>query len=171
MIKFLKLFIIIISLYFGFVRIVSAATLDPVMAKILLVIISNVEWNQKNITLCTYGRSRVGSLLQETSTNFEPSENVHKINILDNLDTKDFSKCNMLYIVPEKASELSSIVKEIVTNTILTVSDMEDFVENDGMIGVTIGRRNNLILDFNEPAISRAKIKIDPVFLLGHKAK
>lgn len=168
--KLFRLFIISVSLLLYNPEF-AVANLGVVYAKVILMVSKNVDWGKKDIDICTYGFNRVGHVLEKLAETFKGAGTINKFNILENVKLENLEKCNVVYIAKDQKSNLPAIMEMIATKPILTVSEMEGFRNNGGILEIKISRRGTLKLDFNKAAITKSGIKINPTFLIIHKVQ
>lgn len=83
-----------------------------------------------------------------------------------NIDTypQKYISCKLIYIARDKEKIYKSYVAKFNHKRILTVSLLESFNENGGMILVQMGRRS-FELTINSKEIKEAGIRLDPLLL------
>jgi hypothetical protein len=70
-----------------------------------------------------------------------------------------FRGCHVLYLDQSMEAQVASILEQIKGQDVLTISDMPDFVEHGGMLGLAL-RGDRIQFDANLKAIQRTRIKI-----------
>ncbi len=74
-------------------------------------------------------------------------------------DLLDLSRCHVLFISSRNAVPLDQVLNEAATAGVLTVSDIEDFIDLGGMIGFKV-TRNRLRFEINLTAAERAGLRL-----------
>ena len=74
-------------------------------------------------------------------------------------DQTNLSQCHMLYIGKSEKSELKRIIGHLGSQSILTISDIQDFAKSGGHINLVI-RQNKIRFIINSVAAKKANLKI-----------
>ena len=75
----------------------------------------------------------------------------------------DLENSSILFVSSSEASRLGSILRQLETKPILTVSDMDDFAENGGMIelySTDVSGETKVRFEINKDAADRGNLKI-----------
>ncbi len=124
-----------------------------------------VEWpadrfadDSAPIILCIFGKDPFGATLGDTvSGKIVKGRHIDtkRINIVDDLDA-----CHVLFVGSSGRERLRQIVASSHRANVLTVGDMDDFVELGGIIGLT-KRANKIRFEINLVAAKQARLKLD----------
>jgi len=134
-----------------------------VKARLLLQFAKFTTWPQTDVPLeqpvdiCVLGRDPFGNDL----TRLE-SEQVkgHPVRILRPESVDAARECEVLFIAASEQRRLNAILRELAGEPILTISDIEGFVEAGGGIGLEIVDLK-IQFDVNFAALSRAQVKLE----------
>jgi len=89
---------------------------------------------------------------------FSELKNVDKQN-MSHPDIEKIKDCNVLFICASEKNYITDILSSIRNNTILTVADMQNFLEKGGIINFII-EKNKVLFNINTVAAKRAKLTI-----------
>ena len=84
-----------------------------------------------SLILCTIGKLEAGFDLKRLSGKIIKNRQVEIKSLSKNQSAKD---CNMLYIAKSEKKRFKKIIKKIKGKSVLTVSDLPEFVKNGGII-------------------------------------
>lgn len=77
---------------------------------------------------------------------------------------KEWAKCDILYIADSEASRAHEILAKVVTSPVLTISDMPDFADKGGIIGLRI-HEGRVRFDINLATARRNEMHISSQLL------
>jgi len=124
-----------------------------------------VEWptdrfvdDRTPIMLCVIGKDPFGATLEDTVTGKTVKGRKIDIRRIDNVD--DLDACHLLFVGLSEPERLRQIVASSHGASVLTVGDMDDFVEFGGVIGL-IKRANKIQFEINLVAAKQARLKLD----------
>ena len=108
------------------------------------------------VNICGYGDDSLGKPLLDLST-----KQLHSRSIEVSLLTRGepVSRCHILYINESEAFFLNRIIEETAGRPILTVSQLQDFSEKGGIIGL-LRVNNRLRFEINEEAADQSGMKL-----------
>jgi hypothetical protein len=72
--------------------------------------------------------------------------------------------CRLVYIAASERHRLTGIIQELRQLNVLTVSDMEDFCEAGGMIGLLTGQ-NKISFEVNLTAVRKVRLTVSSKLL------
>ncbi|MFV1984395.1 MAG: YfiR family protein [Thiohalomonadales bacterium] len=113
------------------------------------------------IRICVLGINPFGQLLD--NLNSKTSQDRHlEIEYLSS--TNNLSQCHVIFISQSEEHNLKQILTLTKNSPVLTVSDMNDFAERGGIIGLVIAQ-GNIRLEINYDASSTAGVKLSSKLL------
>ena len=134
-----------------------------VKAAILFNLVKFVEWPaatyssaQAPTVLCTLGRDPFGSALDEYSGN---SVNGRRLAIRRLQRDVDPHGCQLMYISSSERKLLPQVLRNLHSEPILTVGEMDQFAEQGGMVQLTIEDKQ-IHFTINLSAASREQLRI-----------
>jgi len=89
--------------------------------------------------------------------------------VVRSITLAEASTVHILYISTSERANLESILRPIASASVLTISDLDQFTQNGGMLGLSLVR-GKLRLEANPEAARRARLKFDSQFLLMTRA-
>ena len=131
---------------------------EKVLSRLILKISNYVEWENKKdnqVNLCSYGLDNISYHLDK-----EIGINLNNVTIIQNAKIDKLSECNILYIPKNKESDLALVLDKIKDKSILTISNIENFVSKGGMFEIYFTRNNNIEIYANSQYIKNNNIKI-----------
>ncbi len=124
-----------------------------------------VEWpadrfadESSSIMLCVIGEDPFGAALEDTVKGKKVKGRNIDIRRIDNVAGLD--ACHLLFVGFSEPERLREIVVSSYGANILTVGDVDDFVELGGVIGLT-KRANKIQFEINLDAAKQARLKLD----------
>jgi YfiR/HmsC-like len=108
------------------------------------------------LTIGILGKDPFGSALQEVA---KKPVNGRKIRILAFQDPVDVSGCQLLFISDSEKDRLPAVLARLSGQPILTVSDIDQFADNGGMIGL-LKRKDRIRFEVNLDAARRARLTL-----------
>ncbi len=124
-----------------------------------------VEWpadrfaNESSpIMLCVIGKDPFGAILEDTVTGKTANGRYIYIRRIDNVD--DLDACHLLFVGLSEPERLRHIIASSHGANVLTVGDMDDFVEFGGVISLS-KRANKIQFEINLIAARQARLKLD----------
>ncbi|MCP4698178.1 MAG: YfiR family protein [Gammaproteobacteria bacterium] len=143
----------------------------PVKAAFIYNIARLVEWpaevtattGKPYLTICLYGKNLFGKALNKYK-----SKRVRKrpVKLLRNIRLSKVSQCHLLFISRLEEDNLPAILAALEHLPILTVGDMDNFIERGGMINMVTRKDNKLAIEINQKAAEEAGLKISGRLLI-----
>lgn len=104
------------------------------------------NWKNVNeITICTYGYDEVSESLKFIKKNKAdadmPLHNISRISIRDRVKINELSDCEILYFSRFQENAIPKILDQIQNLPILTISNIEHFVDLGGIMELKIARQ------------------------------
>lgn len=131
------------------------------LAKFVVYPKSSFEKNSDRFTVGILGKDPFGN---EMDILVDKTILDKKIKIIRYECIKDIKNCHMLFISRSEKANVKSILEKAEQKSILTISDMEEFAENGGMINfVTIN--NRIGFKVNLRRVRKAELKLSAHFL------
>lgn len=90
--------------------------------------------------------------------------NSHPVEVRSVLATANLGRCQVVFIARTEQSRLNTILKNMDSQPVLTVSDISNFAEAGGMIGL-IEIEQRIRFDINMAATDRARLKLSSQLL------
>lgn len=128
-----------------------------------------VEWpgakaiaGQSNIDICVAGEGGMmstGSVFQAASTGKLKLSLVAEANA-----ASAASHCHVLFIDSSEEGRLATILAALKDSPVLTVSDIDGFIEKGGMIGF-VNHNNKIKLEVNARSVTDAGMRVDAQLL------
>lgn len=149
---------------------VSAATPEQVRAVMIRKFAEFVNWPDEisprkdmHLRVCIYGDSSMMSaadIFARTSANASMKFSLSMRSSLDNIT----GACHILFIASSKQDQLSSILSGLQNLPVVTVSDMNGFVDRGGMVGFqTVD--GSIRYNINNKSFGEAKLRVDAQLL------
>jgi len=144
----------------------GASSEYDVKAALLSHFVAFVEWPQQtfastdgNFSLCVLGRDPFNSGLNRA---FDGKRvRGHEVVIQRSSRLREFDTCHVLFVSSSEKKRISIIVRELAGRSVLTVSDVADFVDRGGMI--QLNRTGSQVqFDINRTAVKRAQLQVSP---------
>ena len=114
-----------------------------------------------NFFLCIIGKDPFGPALGAIEGKVVYGQRL-KVKVSVPLD--ELRGCHMLYVSDSEERHLPSILKALKNLPVLTVSDIEGFVDAGGMVGLVLAD-NRILFDINLSAVNAANLKISSQLL------
>lgn len=128
-----------------------------------------VEWpadmNLVNgkITLCVIGSNVLDGALSMLDGR---EAGGHELHVVQNINPADsLNSCHIVFIGESEQHRFVSIIKALGDSPVLTISDIEDFAEKGGDIGL-LYHENKIIFEVNLTSVQRTKLRL-PAQLLN----
>jgi len=109
----------------------------------------------ENFNICVIGENPFAKSLDILSNKKIKNKNIN-VEYFENYNRED--QCQIVYISKDKKHQVKEILEKINNNTLLTVSDIEDFSKQGGMIGF-IRVKNKIKFEINLAQSSKSNIK------------
>jgi hypothetical protein len=140
----------------------AAPNTSKVKAVFLFHFVKFVEWPkgadaQDHLTYCILGQDPFGTELDALVESKAPAGRAIAVRRLTPLE--EMRNCHVLFISASEEKDLKAILARQARAPLLTVSDIDLFVERGGMIGFTF-EANKVRFDINVAAAARASLKI-----------
>lgn len=124
-------------------------------ASLLYRIASFIEWhpevNIENLKFCTVGR--LDAVFLDALKRFKTKQAVLNFLLLENVEVANITECNIVFISQGAAQNAAEIIRTLAGQPVLTVGEMDGFIEMGGMIDISARRMNHI-----EPIINRDRI-------------
>ena len=124
-----------------------------------------VEWpadrfadESSSILLCVIGMDPFGAILEDTVAGKAVKGRPIVIRRIDNMDGLD--ACHLIFIGLSEPERLRQIIANSNAANVLTVGDIDDFIEFGGVIGL-IKSANKIKFEINLISAKQARLKID----------
>lgn len=118
----------------------AASDADRVKAAFVFNFIKFVEWPAESfddpdapIYVCVWGTKSTSALLATLHDKTAKSRAIH---VLYTRDAGKLARCHVLYVSKSSAGAYRSIIRGISGRSILSISDISEFAENGGLIGL-----------------------------------
>lgn len=118
--------------------------------------------NRSGINICVIGSNSLGDATSVFKQGSTPTLSINA-KILSALPTAA-GECHIAFIGASAKASAGSLVKSLHAMSILTVSDIDDFADNGGIIGF-INENNKIRLVVNKAAAEAAGLKVDAQLL------
>lgn len=145
-----------------------------VKAALLSHFVTFVEWEPRSFTeadgsfaLCVLGRDPFGSRLEKA---FEGKTVARReVTIHRSTSLRDLRSCQLIFVSDSEEKRVGAVVRELAGRNVLTVSDIDGFVDRGGMIQLKrSGKR--VQFEINRRSTEQARLKIsDQLFNLASK--
>lgn len=143
---------------------VKAAELKSVF---IINILNYVEWpKSKQLApqqVCIYSVNPFESYLEKFA-DLSTSKRNKVVNILYPKKLTELSRCHMIFISRSSINELESVLKIAETNSILTISDINNFAEKKGMIELVL-KKKQIKLHINFSSAKAAHLNMSYLLL------
>lgn len=127
----------------------------------------NSKSKKKKRTICVMGDADIIKGLELVGKN---KENTIHFTIQEKNEKSSFDSCDLVFIGRSLTSKLPFLLEIFNSRPIFTVSDIDDFVEKDGMAGLYVSEGQRPQLEFNQKVAKKSKIIINPMlFELARK--
>lgn len=112
--------------------------------------------NQSPILLCILGNNPFGSALESIDGKTVGKRNL----VVKYFETmEDIDQCHVLFISKSEKKTLSEILPDVASRHVLTVSDIKNFAQNGGIIGMfTTGKKIHFEINVNSAKRSGLQI-------------
>ena len=136
---------------------------DYIKALYLINLSQFVSWEntEQHLEICVVGGAELNAQL------FQISKNTGLSNVLaikSRESSSDLKSCNIVYISQTAELEIQQILYKVSTYPILTVSDIKDFINQDGMVGLS-SINNTIKIEINNTLLKKKGISADPELL------
>jgi hypothetical protein len=147
----------------------TASSVYDIQAALLSHFATFVEWPQASFTktggnfaICIFGRDPFGPRLERT---FEgKTVSGHEVTIHRSTSLRALSACHVLFVSLSEAKQVAAVVRALAGRNVLTVSEIDRFVDRGGMI--QLNRSGSRVqFEINKSTAERARLKISPQLL------
>lgn len=145
-----------------------------VKAALLSHFVTFVEWEPRSFTggdgsfaVCVLGQDPFGSRLDKA---FEGKTVARrKVTIHRSTSLRDLRTCHLLFVSDSEEKRVGAVLRELAGRNVLTVSDIDEFVDRGGMIQLKrSGKR--VQFEINRRSTEQARLKVsDQLFNLASK--
>jgi hypothetical protein len=128
-----------------------------------------VEWppqafadNESPIVIGVLGENPFGDILEATVQ----SQTLHGRSILikQSRNVEDLKTCQLLFVSQSEQNSVREVLNQLRGASVLTVSDMESFIQNGGIIHF-VKKENKIRFEINQEAAKEANLKISSKLL------
>lgn len=165
--NFIKFFIIIFIMLLAPMEANTSAYNDTqIKAAYLINLIKFIDWPNNtsindNIRICIIG----DNLFKTIETDFEKSNISGKnIILINQKQDSQLHSCSIVYISESEKSGFDSLLNSLQHYPVLTISDINKFAQNGGMIGF-INYNGTIRLEINAKKLSESNFTIDKQLL------
>lgn len=142
---------------------------DNIRAKLIHSIIQYVKWpnskaNRGNpqVVVCLSNYDRLVKSLEASN---QQRSYPFELKIVPNINYSQLPSCHILVIAKENKPHLSSYLEKVSQTPVLTISDIEDFAVNGGMIEIRwlqqINSKSKLSLEVNVENLENSYLDVD----------
>lgn len=131
-------------------------------AAFVLNFVRYVEWPERAlgardapIMICVFGRDAIESALSDLG-----GRQVHgrTVRIRTGAGIDDSEGCHVAFITEAESRRLVPILRSLAGRPVLTVSDIDDFIDSGGAIGI-VNSDNRLQFEINRAALAQGQLK------------
>jgi hypothetical protein len=124
---------------------------------------STLSARRETINICIVGKNPFGSLL-EPLTHMKSQDKTLTVEFIEDIDALEKKSCQILFIAASEKAAVAQIIEKTAKMHILTVSDMDGFAQNVGIIGFVV-KDHKVRLEINLGAARQAGLKISAKLL------
>lgn len=114
-------------------------------------------WVDNKITLCVVGSNVLGDALSELHRRKVGSRELHVVLRANADDT--LGGCHLVFIGESERQRAVAIIRSLGASPVLTISDIEDFAEKGGGIGL-LHHQNKIIFEINLKSLQRPNLRL-----------
>lgn len=118
---------------------------------------AGTDWSDNKITLCVVGKNVLGGALSELEGRKTGKRELHVVqyrNAEDNL-----GGCHLIFIGESERQRALPILKSLGESPSLIISDIEDFAEKGGDIGL-LYHENKIVFEVNLASTQKSKLRL-----------
>jgi hypothetical protein len=135
---------------------------DQIKTAYVLNFIKFAEWpdgitTNDTLTLCVAGNNTLGGALSTLEGYSAGKRKLHVVNF--SASGNKAGSCHILYIGESEQFHFSALLKSLNYAPILTISDIDDFAEKGGCIGLRF-RDNKIVFEVNMTTVHQSKLKL-----------
>lgn len=124
-----------------------------------------VTWSveKKTITIGIIGNNEFTEVVKSKLTN----QNIGNIplKVIQFSEPQDYTICDVIYITKDNEINNNTILKQIKNKSILSISEVDDFCLNGGIINFIEGDNGNYFFEINQKRALEEKIQISSKLL------
>lgn len=117
---------------------------------------AGTAWDDNKATLCVVGRNVLGGALQELDGRKAGGRELHVVQY-ENANDK-LAGCQLVFIGESERKRAAAIVAALAESSVLTISDIEDFAEKGGCIGLSY-RENKIVFEVNLVVSKKSRLR------------
>ena len=141
---------------------------DQIKSAYVLNFINFAEWPagataDNNVTLCVVGNNVLGGMLSTLDGSIEGKRKLHVVQY-SSADSK-LNRCQVVFIGESEQRHFVSIIKSLDAAPVLTISDIEDFAEKGGDIGLRY-RDDKIVFEINLVSVQKSRLRLPGQLLL-----
>ena len=158
------LILLVFQLGLGARLCIAEPSAEAIKATYVLNFIKFVEWpapfgvnTNDKVTLCVVGDNVLGGALSTLDGRKAGNRELH---VVQHTSTEiNLSNCQVVFIGESEQRHFVSIIKSLDDLPVLTISDIDDFAEKGGCIGLR-DRENKIIFEVNLAPLQRSKLHL-----------
>jgi len=164
-----QLMLALLTVWICTIHSVNGAPADEYQLKAVFVLnfCKLTEWPKDSVSdKATFPIAIIGKVPSTAFENTLKGQSVHgaQVSIRHIEEPEDAKGCRLVYIAASERHRVSGIVRELRQLNVLTVSDMDDFCDSGGMIGLLTGQ-NKISFEVNLAAVRKVRITISSKLL------
>jgi hypothetical protein len=109
------------------------------------------------VTLCVVGSNALDGTLATLNDRKAGDRKLQVVHY--NSADSNLSSCQVVFIGESEHSSFISIIQSLRNSPVLTISDIDDFAEKDGCIGLRY-RENKVVFEVNLTSVQRSKLRL-----------
>jgi hypothetical protein len=118
---------------------------------------ANAVWRDNKITLCAIGSNVLGGALMDLD---KRRAGGRELGVIPHLEADNsLGSCNIVFIGESERKRVAEILKSIGESPTLTISDMDDFAEKGGCIGLKY-QGSRVVFDVNLTSIRKTRLRL-----------
>jgi hypothetical protein len=135
---------------------------DQVKSAYVLNFIKFVEWpadtsrDNGRLTLCLVGSAPLGGALGALNGRRAAGRELH---VVQHASADDLSGCKVLFIGESEQRRFTAIIRSLGNSPVLTISDIDNFAERGGVIGL-LNLKNKIVFEVNLAAARAGSLHI-----------
>jgi len=117
---------------------------------------NGTEWVDDKVTLCVVGNDVLGGALEELDGR---KAGGRELRVVQHSAASDLHSCQMVFIGESEQRRFGSIIKALGDSPVLTISDIDDFAEKGGCIGLRY-REDKIVFEVNLASTQRLRLHL-----------
>jgi len=158
--KFLHLFLLSLGLSLASIRPswADTPTENQIKSAYVLNFIKFVDWpagaGDARVALCVMGNAPLGGALSSLDGRKAGAREIHVEHVKYDDDLKG---CQVLYIGESEQRRVTAIIRALADSPVLTISDIENFAQRGGTIGL-VSHENRIVFEVNLASARSGKL-------------